>query len=470
MTPIDLLFVSILFTLLGIGLGVITGLIPGIHVNTISFLIVASQASLIIFAQDMLSGYYPTLIQILAIISTLVLGCLITHTFLNFIPSTYLGAPEGETALSVLPAHEMMLEGRGFEAVKASALGSFGAAFIALLLVFPARFIMGSPVGLYELLVPWIPLILVVVVSVLVAQEGRSLLDYRPKLVALGIFFLSGFLGLIVLMPRGLFSANWFPFKQSGVSPSSLMLFPLFTGLFGISNLIVSLMDNPELPEQETEGVEVELDGKNQVRGIVAGTFSGGLVGWMPGITAAAATAVTKVFTPDDDPKEVQAREYIMAVSAVDTSCAIFTLVALFVILKARSGAMQAILKINQGNIPAWEQLFTLPWLMALLMFCVILSATVAFFLTLYFGKLFSGIHKKIEYNKISKGIIVFLVIMMFIFSGPMGLVVGLIATCIGVIPPLYGIKRVHMMGCLIFPIIIFLMGWQPYIIGLFGL
>ena len=470
MTPITLLLMATLFTLLGVGLGVITGLIPGIHVNTVSFLIVASQAGLIAFSFGLLSSYNPTLSQILTIISTLVMGCLITHTFLNFIPSTYLGAPEGETALSVLPAHKLMLEGKGYEAIKASAVGSFGAALIGLLFIVPARLIMGSPVGLYEKMVPWIPVILICVISLLVLQEGRSLLDYEPKLVALGIFFLSGLLGFIVLMPRGLYSANYFPYQQPGASPSSLMLFPLFTGLFGISNLLVSLMDDPDLPEQKTEDIHVELDDKNQLRGILSGTFSGGLVGWLPGITAAAATAVTTIFSGEEEDEDTQAREYIMAVSAVDTSCAIFTLVALFVILKARSGAMQAVLKINEANIVEWSPVGDIPSLMALLVFSMILASSIAFLLTLEFGKLFSGIHQKIEYSKISKGIIGLLIVMIFIFSGPMGLLIGLIATGIGLIPPLYGIKRVHMMGCLIFPIILFLTGADGFFIRLVGL
>jgi len=468
-TPISLLLAATMFTFIGIGLGIITGLIPGIHVNTISFLIVASQGTLILFISGIIEGFNPTVLQILAILSTMVMGCLITHTFLNFIPSTYLGAPEGETALSVLPAHKMMLEGKGYEAIKASALGSFGASIFALLFIIPARMVMGPPVDLYDKIIPWIPFILIAVVTILIFQEGRSLLDYRPKLKGLGVFLLSGIFGFIVLMPRGLYADNWFPYQQPGVSPASLMLFPLFTGMFGISTLLVSLMDDPDIPDQVTEEVEVDLENKKKFRGIIAGTFSGGLVGWLPGITAAAATAVTKVFSGEDD-EETQTREYIMAVSAVDTSCAIFTLVALFVIMRARSGAMQAVLQINQDSIDPWISLTRMPWLMALLLFSVILASSIAYLLTLYLGKVFSGIHKKIEYEKMSKTIIVFLCIMMFIFSGPIGLVIGIISTCIGIIPPIVGLKRVHMMGSLIFPIIMFLTGLDQIILELLAL
>jgi len=463
MSPVSILLFSVLFTFIGISLGIITGLVPGIHVNTISFLIISSLGTISLFVSGLISDFGVTNFELLLFISMLVIGCLITHTFLDFIPSTFLGAPEGETALAVLPAHEMLLEGRGYEAVKASALGSFAASFIALLLILPARLIMGNPVNLYDRLIPFIPLILFIVIFVLIMQEGISLLDFRPKMVAGGLFLLSGFLGFVVLTPTGLYTYNWTLIEQNSIPNTSLMLFPMFTGLFGISNLLVSLMDDPDVPEQKTD-VEVQMGKKSKIRGMVSGTLSGGLVGWLPGITAAAATAVTQIFIPEDEPEETKSREYIMAVSAVDTSCAIFTLVALFVIMKARSGAMQAILRINETNIEKWSALVEVPELFLLLLFAVVISSTVAYLLTLMIGKKFSTIHQKVEYNKLSKGIILFLIIMMFALSGPLGVFVGLISTAIGVIPPLYGVKRVHLMGCIIFPIILFFTGLDVYI------
>ncbi len=465
MTPFSLLILAVLFTFFGICLGIVTGLIPGIHVNTVSFLIISSLGAISIFVSSLLSGFAPTTSELLLLISMLVIGCLITHTFLNFIPATYFGAPEGETALSVLPAHRMLLEGRGYEAIKASALGSFAATFIALLLILPARLVMGDPVNLYDKLVPFIPIILFIVVFVLSFQEGRSLLDYKPKLVAGGLFLLSGLLGFVVLSPTGMYSQNVTFVEQEGIPTTSVMLFPMFTGLFGISNLLISLMDNPDVPDQKIEDVNIRLGKKSKVRGVVTGTLSGGLVGWLPGVTAAAATTVTGMFTPNDQSQEKSSREFITAVSAVDTSCAIFTLVALFIILRARSGAMQAVLRLNEDNIQEWSSIMNVPGLFLLLLFAVVLSAAVAYLLTLSLGKSFAGVHQKVEYGKLSKGIIVFLIILILALSGPMGLVIAVISTAIGVIPPLYGVRRVHLMGCIILPVILFFTGLDTYLI-----
>ena len=61
----------------------------------------------------------------------------ITHTFLDFIPSIFLGVPEAETALSILPGHKMVLKGYAFEAIKFTTIGSFLSVIVTLFL-FPA--------------------------------------------------------------------------------------------------------------------------------------------------------------------------------------------------------------------------------------------------------------------------------------------------------------------------------------------
>ena len=71
----------ILFTLLGVGVGTITGLIPGLHPNTV---LVILLSTITVF-----SGF--PLYAVLAFIVALS----ITNTFADFIPSLLFGAPEG---------------------------------------------------------------------------------------------------------------------------------------------------------------------------------------------------------------------------------------------------------------------------------------------------------------------------------------------------------------------------------------
>jgi TctA family transporter len=169
----DLLLIAS-FAILGSLAGIATGLVPGLHANNVA-LILASSSPIII---SHLSGVDdPLLLVCVAMIS-----CSITHTFVNFIPATFLGAPEGETALTLLPAHSMLLEGRGYQAVALSAIGSMGAIFFGLLLMVPYRYVMGPPINLYGFLDEYMVLILIAISMLLILTE-RGKVPYKKALV-----------------------------------------------------------------------------------------------------------------------------------------------------------------------------------------------------------------------------------------------------------------------------------------------
>ncbi len=91
------IFVGILF-------GTLTGLIPGIHINLVGIFLVSLSATLLLKLNPI---YLIIFITAMAI----------THTFIDFIPAIFLGCPDGETELSVLPGHELLKQGKGYEAV-----------------------------------------------------------------------------------------------------------------------------------------------------------------------------------------------------------------------------------------------------------------------------------------------------------------------------------------------------------------
>src|SRR3989344_2923083 len=94
--------------------GTITGITPGLHINLVSV---------------MLLSVSPFLLSIqgvdAAVLACFIIAMSITNTFADFISAVYLGAPSEDTAVSVLPGHRMLLEGRGYEAVKLTVVGSF---------------------------------------------------------------------------------------------------------------------------------------------------------------------------------------------------------------------------------------------------------------------------------------------------------------------------------------------------------
>jgi putative membrane protein len=117
-----LLFLSILG---GYLLGIISGLLPGIHNNNFALALVAFAPFL---AEKGLAPFY---------IAVIILSNAISQTFHDIIPSIFLGAPDGDTALTVLPGHRLLLDGAGAEAVRLSALGSAGSVVAAMIFVVP---------------------------------------------------------------------------------------------------------------------------------------------------------------------------------------------------------------------------------------------------------------------------------------------------------------------------------------------
>ncbi|OYT41043.1 MAG: hypothetical protein B6U86_03165 [Candidatus Altiarchaeales archaeon ex4484_43] len=162
--------------ILGCLLGVITGLTPGLHVNTIAILGLSIFPSLSISPLEF---------------AVVMVGMSVTHTFLDFIPAIFLGVPEEETALGILPTHQLLLQGRALDAVKLTALGSlFGLGF-ALLLLLPVLILIPM---IYPELRGFIVYVLIIAVIFLIIREKTK----RGILWAISVFLISGYLGILM--------------------------------------------------------------------------------------------------------------------------------------------------------------------------------------------------------------------------------------------------------------------------------
>ena len=114
------LFIEVCVALLiGICCGTFTGLVPGIHINLVALLALQSSPVLLFYVSPLA-------------IATGIISMGVTHSFLDFIPSVFLGAPDTDTALSVLPGHKLLLEGKAYDAVYLTVIGSLCSLFICV--------------------------------------------------------------------------------------------------------------------------------------------------------------------------------------------------------------------------------------------------------------------------------------------------------------------------------------------------
>ncbi len=411
----------IIYLLLGVFVGTLTGITPGLHFNTIAAM--AFSLSISLSGDSMALAIFIT-------------AMMITHTFVDFVPSTFLGAPEEGTSLSVLPMHRMLLQGQGYYAIYLSTWGSLLSYLFSLALATPFFIFLISFQG-EKLLKFYLPVILIAILLNLFYQEGKKSL--RSMLHAILIFFLSGMLGTIALH----FPLNYSiaPLQKYGGNT----LFPIFTGLFGIPVLLLS--KHRGIPPQKIEEWKLR---RGAYISSFAGTLSGALVGFIPGVTSGIAAVLARTLCGEEAEEN-----YIVALGSVNTANYIFNLLSLFLLLKPRSFAVELIGELIQNG--RWLSLTLPPQELLILLITCGISSLLAFFLTLQIGKFFARLMEKAgeRYSRINRYLLLFLILMVFLFTGLPGLALLLTATLIGLLPPKLGVMRVHLMGVLIFPLLI---------------
>jgi putative membrane protein len=388
----------------GVGLGLVTGLIPGVHVNNLTPIFVALAAG---------SGSIE--------LAALIVAMSISNVFISYIPSTFLGAPEEGTELSVLPAHRLLLEGRGYHAVRLTMWGCLGGLLLSSLLLVPFLLLV-TPA--YQLIQPNMHWLLIFVVAVMILLE-RSI---AKIVLAVSIFLLSGLLGMLAL--------------DTNLMSGDAALMPLLSGLFGASVLLPSIVSSCSLPEQYTE--DEPMSARQTLRPLCAGTAAGAITGVIPGVGPSQGTVLAQVAS-----RSSGTEEFLTAVSSVNTSKTLFSFVALYAIGKARSGAAVAVGQLI--TVGATE--------LMMLIGVALLVGGISAVVGLKLGKIAARRMDAIPYQKLCIAVLVLIIGMVFYYSGFAGLLVFATATAMGMLPAFFRVKRTHAMGCIMLPCILFFAG-----------
>lgn len=383
---------------------VFTGLIPGIHINLVA-------VSLLGFSAFFFSHFSPLTLAVFTV------AMAICHTFIDYIPSVFLGAPDEDTFLAILPGHEMMMKGKAQEAITLTLYGSLAAIILTLLL---------SPIFIYFLPTIYPPIQTIMPLILIIASILLIYFEKKSRIWAAFIFLLAGFLGIASL------NLN---IKEP--------LLPLLTGLFGASSLITSFMKKQKIPKQKIEKLrKIKIKKKSLIRSLLASLIASPLVSFLPGLGSGQAAVIGSEVTG-----ELNRKEFLILLGAINTMVMGLSFIALYSIQKSRTGAAVAIGKLLTE--------FTIKEL-SIILTVIFLSGIISFFLTIYLAKFFSKNITKIKYNKLSLTILIFLAIITFFFSSWSGLLVFIVSTFLGLTCILLSIKRIHLMGSLLLPTILF--------------
>ena len=392
------IFIAIL---IGILFGIITGLTPGVHINLVAAIVMVSSIKLL--------GYFPAIY-----IGTALISMAIAHTFLDILPTTFLGAADSENALSILPSHKLLLEGKAGESIKLSIFGSF----LGLIIVIIFSPLISTNVGAaYEIIKDYMVYILVGI-SILIIWRSKN---YKNALI---IFILSGTMGIVVFSIKTL--------EQP--------LMPLLSGLFGVSALVMGVKNKIKIPEQ-IEKLKVKVENFKLFGCIITSCIASLFTSFLPGLTSSHTTMVASTINEIKDDKD-----YIIVNSSINTISMFLSIIAIYSIEKARNGVIVAL-----SNIMSIGKLH----LIYFTCICLI-SAFISILLTLKFEKIFSKAMPKINYKLLSYCIISFIVFLCFFISGWVGIIVLLTSMFVGIFSTLLNIERIHLMGALILPIILY--------------
>ncbi|QCC47175.1 tripartite tricarboxylate transporter permease [Halobellus limi] len=411
--------ITLAYALFGVGLGTLTGLIPGLHVNSVAFVLV---------------GVAPSVDGPPAAVGAAILAAGVVHTFLSIVPGLVLGVPDAATAPGALPGHRLVLAGRGREAIRLSAVGSGVALVGAVAVAVPLSRVVAAG---REPLLAALPVLLALVAALLVLAEPTR----RARLGGVCCLAVATALGLLtldlpatgILTPEG----------------AASMLAPIFGGLFGAPILLDALDARGRIPPQE--GTTLGLSRVGTLRAALAGVGGGALVGYLPGVSAGVAAVLALGGAGGSGPAgRGSDRAYVVATSGADTATAVFAVASLAVLGAPRSGVTVALSSlVGSGSDGTATAPIDLPGMLLV----IVLAAGLGVAILLSVGERYLGLVRRLPRRPLLAVVLGLLFALSVGFAGALGGAVFCLASLVGLLPPRVGARRVHLMGVLFGPI-----------------
>ncbi len=431
------------YALIGTFVGALIALVPGLHVFNVA------GAALLLYSRNALPINNTALAFVL-------LGLVIGWSVVNVIPSIFLFAPDDASAFMALPATKMLLRGQGAEAALLVGLGTVGG-LLALVALSPFLEDVLRPIR--AIIQPHMGWMLVAIITFLVLGEwprsdnraptplGRLAAAWAYLGAALLTFILSGLMGF-VLMYR----------SPVPLESSFQNLLPAFVGLFTIPGLLQVFAFGQPIPPQQPPATLHTLTPYQLLRGTLTG-IAGGLFasvlpvvsGGIGGLLAGHATA-----RYDD-------RLFLVSQGASKVAYYIGSTLLLFVpgVALVRGGLSWML---SSLYVPYGPRLY---WLViAAIAVCGAASLVVLIGFVRVATRVVNHINPKlmaITAMSVAAAIA-------FGFTGPSGLLIMLVATCIGCIPVFVGGRRMNCLGVILLPITLNVIGIGPVVARWLGL
>ena len=434
--------VMLLMAVAGAMVASVLSLVPALHIyNVAGFIILATATLGDLVEPELLAMFF--------------LGLITGYAMLNTIPSIFLSAPDDSTVFVVLPGQKYLLQQRGYEAVVLTGIGGLGGIAVLALLTPVASSLFPA---LRAILQPHLHWILWTVIAFMLISEWPKGSDRAPaglrrwwdgwKSLTAGLvtFLLSGLLGFVLLY-RSLVP----------VTVAYQNLLPAFVGLFAVPWILQNILSRVELPRQHIAST-VDVTPWLFLRGTFAGALGGLFAAFFPVVTGGVGGLIAGHATAQRDD-----RLFIISQGASKVVYYVGGFLFFFVPgLHLTRGGMAWMLS------SLWSSYTPQTYYLAVA--AVVLSGVISFFLLLLMTRLVIKLIGKVHYRWVSLGTMAVLLVIVVGMTGWGGLLICGVATGIGLIPVLWGSRRMNCMGVLLLPIALNMVGAGGVIAGWLGL
>jgi len=424
-----MIFTVIVAVLAGTVLSGFLAILPGLHIYNVMGLV----AMLIYGLQDMGIAVNPE------VYLPFMIGLVVGWSVLNTIPSVLLGAPDESAIFTVLPGQKYLMTGRGYEGTMMIGAGSLIGLFMLVFIIgpFAPKFL---PV-VRTVLNPHMHWILWVIICFILISEwpkrgNRGPAGWRKFFAAwstlsagLLTFLISGLLGFLLLYRAPV-----------AVDDAFQNIMPAFVGLFAVPWCLLNAVSGATVPEQHVRDT-LNINGDLLLRSGIAGGIGGGFAAFFPVVTGGIGGLLAGHATAQRDERVFMMSQGVSKVVYYVGALMLFFVPGLFL---TRGGGTW-ILKGLTTPRTIGDYYLALG--------CIAISGTVSFLLISPLTKWTLKLMKKVEYRLISVFSLFIIVALVFSITGWIGLFIMTVASGIGLIPVLYGSRRLNCLGVLLLPI-----------------
>lgn len=436
----------LLSTIIGTVLSSFLSILPGLHAYNVMGLLVM----LILWVQSLGWAMPPE------VFLPFMMGMVVGWSMLNTIPAVLLGAPDESALFTVLPGQKYLMSGRGYEGTMITAVGGLAGVFFLVFIVGPFAPLV-LPV-VQHVLRPHMHWIIWIIVTYMIMAEWpkggiggvsgwKKFFDaWRSLGAGLLTFFLSGLFGFIIL---------YRPVVSVDVAFQNIM--PAFVGLFAIPWCLLNVISGAAVPKQFI-GKSLDIDMDVVLRSTGAGGLGGGFAGFFPVVTGGIGGMLAGHATAQRDE-----RVFIMSqgVSKLVYYTGAFMLMFVPGLTIRRGGAAWMIqtLHVPQGYYDYY-----------MIVASVAIAGAISFLMISPLARWTIKLIDRFNYRIVSFVAFLIIVALVYVVTEWEGLFIMTVGMGIGLIPVLFGSRRLNCLGILLLPIGCNMSGFGQQIAAFLGL